>query len=577
MNGIKKQFKKPINIILLLALIIELCFLTSKVYADLTATEGLAIDLSSAGAGLDMTIAFDPTEITGGTTWDDGGDASVVWTWNLTAGDPSITFGNGVVNVSSGTLQQGGSDAVLDSDIGSTVQAYDADLTTYAGITPSANIQTFLGSADYATARTNLGVAIGSDVQAYDADLATLSGPTAWRVFYSNGTSVITELALGTSGQYLKANGATSAPTWDTPGGSGDMLKSVYDVSEDGFVDGNDVAFNATTWDGDVNAPSMNAIRDQFVVIDNDTDGTVDAADVATTVTITDNENTAENNPLVFVAGGDLDGGDLGLESDGDLHYNPSTGTVTAIEFAGGGASLTSIDAATGDSATAFFDAGTIEHEYGGMEADVSGYSGLVAISGGSTAEVDSLDELEAQLADVTRIVSEAVMPEAATDPDVDAAGELSVDTDGANEPNDVVLRTASTSGNQQYALGKAIYSFQATIIAPQDLADSTRDACPIWENSTGMTFYITKIRAWSDTDDTTLNVETYDSDWNNNATVDALEIASDATANYYVEETTITANTIADGSLIVLDFDDTDDPGWVKINIMGWFDADVD
>lgn len=36
-------------------------------------------------------------------------------------------------------------------------QPADADLTTYAGITPSANIQTFLGSADYATARTNLG------------------------------------------------------------------------------------------------------------------------------------------------------------------------------------------------------------------------------------------------------------------------------------------------------------------------------------------------------------------------------------------------------------------------------------
>ena len=53
-------------------------------------------------------------------------------------------------------------------------------------------------------------------------------------------------------------------------------------------------------------------------------------AAVATTVTITDNENTNENNAIIFTAGGDLDGGNLGLESDGDLHYNPSTGLLTA-------------------------------------------------------------------------------------------------------------------------------------------------------------------------------------------------------------------------------------------------------
>ena len=62
--------------------------------------------------------------------------------------------------------------------IGTNVQAYDADLTTYAGITPSANIQSLLGSATYAAARTNLGLAIGTNVQAYDADLTTYAGIT---------------------------------------------------------------------------------------------------------------------------------------------------------------------------------------------------------------------------------------------------------------------------------------------------------------------------------------------------------------------------------------------------------------
>ena len=51
-------------------------------------------------------------------------------------------------------------------------------------------------------------------------------------------------------------------------------------------------------------------------------------AAVATTVTVTDNESTDENNVLTFVAGADADGGNVGLESDGNLNYNPSSGTL---------------------------------------------------------------------------------------------------------------------------------------------------------------------------------------------------------------------------------------------------------
>ena len=63
--------------------------------------------------------------------------------------------------------------------------------------------------------------------------------------------------------------------------------------------------------------------------------GTADVATVATTVTITDNESTNENNAMIFTAGGDVDGGNLGLESDGTCTYNPSTGKITATGFVG--------------------------------------------------------------------------------------------------------------------------------------------------------------------------------------------------------------------------------------------------
>jgi len=80
-------------------------------------------------------------------------------------------------------------------------------------------------------------------------------------------------------------------------------------------------------------------------------------AAVATTVTITDNESTNEDNAIIFTAGGDLDGGNLGLESDGDLKYNPSTGLLTTTKLdADGGITVdnitidgTEIDLSSGD------------------------------------------------------------------------------------------------------------------------------------------------------------------------------------------------------------------------------------
>ena len=81
-------------------------------------------------------------------------------------------------------------------------------------------------------------------------------------------------------------------------------------------------------------------------------------AAVATAVTITDNEATAENNPIVFVAGADPDGGNLGLETDGTCYYTPSTGVITTTGFAGAltgnvtGNTSGSSGSCTGNSAT---------------------------------------------------------------------------------------------------------------------------------------------------------------------------------------------------------------------------------
>jgi len=110
------------------------------------------------------------------------------------------------------------------------------------------------------------------------------------------------------------------------------LTASELDISGDADIDGT-LEADAIT----VNGTALNTVIAGVTVANATT------AAVATTVTISDNESTNEDNAIIFTSGGDVDGGNIGLESDGDLTYNPSTGTVTATVFKG------NIDAVDGD------------------------------------------------------------------------------------------------------------------------------------------------------------------------------------------------------------------------------------
>ena len=121
------------------------------------------------------------------------------------------------------------------------------------------------------------------------------------------------------------------------------------------------VSFNGSA---NIDLPGVNSAGNQ------NTSGT---AAIATTVTITDNESTNENNAVIFTAGGDVDGGNLGLESDGNLTYNPSTGTLTATAFAG---ALTGN--VTGNAS------GTAATVTGAAQSNITSLGTLTALTGGT-------------------------------------------------------------------------------------------------------------------------------------------------------------------------------------------------
>jgi hypothetical protein len=107
-------------------------------------------------------------------------------------------------------------------------------------------------------------------------------------------------------------------------------------------------------------------------------------------ITAVDNDDA---NYIPFLIQDDQDG------TPDDLFKVDYTGLVTAAGgFSGDGSALTAVDAATGDSATAFFDAGAIELPRGGLGIDLSAYNGLIRISGGSTSNVTDAAGLETAL-----------------------------------------------------------------------------------------------------------------------------------------------------------------------------------
>ena len=138
------------------------------------------------------------------------------------------------------------------------------------------------------------------------------------------------------------------------------------------------VSFNGSA---NINLPGVNAAGNQ------DTSGnatTATTAATATNVTVSANNSTNETVYPVFVDGAT---GAQGAETDTGLNYNPSTGRLTAVSYAGDGSALTGISAGVTvqDEGSALSTAGTTLNFVGsGVVASGSGATKTITIAGGS-------------------------------------------------------------------------------------------------------------------------------------------------------------------------------------------------
>ena len=141
----------------------------------------------------------------------------------------------------------------------------------------------------------------------------TLTLPGGSTIGNSNATLV------SDTGTQTLTNKTLTAPTL-----TGTAVMADLDISGDVDVDGT-LEADAIT----VNGTALNTVI-AGVTVTNATNATNSSH-----VLVTDNESTNEENLITFVEDATSSTGNVGLEMDGNLTYNPSTGTVTATIFKG--------------------------------------------------------------------------------------------------------------------------------------------------------------------------------------------------------------------------------------------------
>lgn len=282
---------------------------------NVTKLLGAAITIGDGSAGADIVVTFDGETSDGVLTWMEDEDHFKFSDDIVVDGTKRLYF-----NDEGGEYIHGdGTDLNL-------VSGADINIPANIGLTFGDDGEKIEGDGSDLTVSSSavLTLDAGGGIT-IDADSGTIT-------FADGGVSLGTITSSGYSGTSAVATVATTVTITDNESTN---ENNALIFTAGGDVDGGNLGLES---DGTLTYnPSTGKVTATGFIGDltGDVTGTADVATVATTVTITDNESTNENNALIFTAGGDVDGGNIGLESDGTLTYNPSTGKITATGFIG--------------------------------------------------------------------------------------------------------------------------------------------------------------------------------------------------------------------------------------------------
>lgn len=136
------------------------------------------------------------------------------------------------------------------------------------GYTPVPNTRTVNGhalSSDVTVTPTDLGLVIGTNVEAHDADLTTIAGlsPTNDDVLQRKAGAWTNRTPTQLKSDLSLAKADVGLSNVDNTSDTGKPVSTAQQTAIDGKVD--DTAYNAGTWDGVTTiAPSKNAVRDKI-------------------------------------------------------------------------------------------------------------------------------------------------------------------------------------------------------------------------------------------------------------------------------------------------------------------------